>query len=134
MFMLIFYCCCHFHYDSSWVCCCPKSINVCINARCCTTITSGRLCSTLHHHSPSFWKVCLASALAILPSHPDGVCIMVTLCIKGEVLLHYLLLQCIWRCNVHCHLPSFGSRKAYAKGESMENNALPQHPPLIQKV
>jgi len=53
----------------------------------------------------------------VLPSHPDGMYIVVTLCMEVEVLLCYLLLWCIKRCNVCHHLPPFAYRKAYAARE-----------------
>jgi len=45
-------------------------------------------------------------AMEVLPSHPDGMWIVVMLCMEGEVLLHYLLLQCVGSalCTTTCLL------------------------------
>jgi len=44
--------------------------------------------------------------MEVLPLHPDGMWMVVMLCMEGEVLFHYLLLQCVGSamCTTTCLL------------------------------
>jgi len=101
---------------------------------CCATITSGRLCSTLHHHSPSFQKVWFASASEILPFWMVCAswwhCALKGRCCGPTSPGMQVCVWCIQRCYVCLLLP----QRHMHREKAWKNNTLPHHSSLIWKV